>query len=294
MVKSSLYHSLPYLKIMQSIDFQVIGHVCHDWSPNGNLLGGTASYAALFAKKMNLETQVLTSFGNDFEFEETFHKINLQVIPSLQTTFFKNIYDGFARQQFLLKKANNILPNHITTDLKNAKMVLLGPIANEIDFKILEKFENSLIAICPQGWMRRWDKDGKVHHEILENWKAFEKADLVIMSEEDINFQMDLIPRLAALFKILVITKAEKGADVYFKNNKHTFPSFKSNIVDPTGAGDIFATAFLIRYYETKDILQAGIFANAAAAFCIEKKGINGLATRKDILKRIRNHSRKT
>jgi len=160
---------------MSTIDFLAIGHVCHDWTPSGNVLGGTASYAAFFAKKMNLQTAILTSFGSDFEFQNRFQNISLHSIPSTQTTFFKNIYDGSHRQQFLLKKSNNIFTNHIPDNFQNPKMVLLGPIANEIDFDILDKFENSMIAICPQGWMRRWNSEGKVYHQMLEDWSVFKK-----------------------------------------------------------------------------------------------------------------------
>ena len=259
---------------MQEIDFLAIGHVCHDWTPAGNVLGGTTSYASFFAKKMNLQTAILTSFGSDFEFQNRFQNISLHSIPTDQTTFFKNVYDGSHRQQFLLEKSNNIFTNHIPGNFQQPKMVLLGPIANEIDFGILDDFENSMIAVCPQGWMRRWNSDGKVFHQMLDDWSVFQKADIVILSEEDLNFQMNLIPKLAALFNILVVTKGENGADVFFNNNKHTFPSFPTNMIDPTGAGDIFATAFLIHFFETKDIAQAANFANAAASFCIEKKRI--------------------
>ena len=271
---------------MQSIDFLAIGHVCHDWTPSENVLGGTTSYASFFARKMNLQTAILTSFGSDFEFQNRFQNISLHSIPSDKTTFFKNVYDGNNRQQFLLEKSNNIFTNHIPDEIRNPKMVLLGPIANEIDFGLLDKFENSMVAVCPQGWMRRWNSDGKVFHQILRDWPVFKKADLVILSEEDLDFQYDLIPKLAELFNILVVTKGEKGADVFSNNNKHTFPNFSSKMIDPTGAGDVFATAFLIRYFETKDISQSANFANAAASFCIEKKGIEGMASREEILDR--------
>ncbi len=279
---------------MSSIDFLAIGHVCHDWTPSGNVLGGTTSYASFFARKMNLQTAILTSFGSDFEFQNRFQNISLHNIPSEKTTCFKNVYDGQSRQQFLLDKSNNIFTNHIPEDFKNPKMVLLGPIANEIDFGFFDLFENSMMAVCPQGWMRRWDSEGKVFHQTLENWSIFQKADVVILSEEDLTlpagqagFQFDLIPKLADLFNILVVTKGEKGAEVFFNNNKHTFPSFPSRMIDPTGAGDIFATAFLIRYFETKNISQAANFANAAASFCIEKKGTSELPLRKQIETRI-------
>jgi sugar/nucleoside kinase (ribokinase family) len=271
---------------MRNIDFLAIGHVCHDWTPSGNILGGTTSYASFFARKMNLQTAILTSFGSDFEFQNRFQNITLHSIPSKKTTVFKNVYDGSHRQQFLLKKSNNISTIHIPDDFQQPKMVLFGPIANEIDFEILDIFDNSMIAICPQGWMRRWDSNGKVFNQILKDWSVFQKADIIILSEEDLNFQLYLIPKLASLIKILVITKGEKGADVYFENKKHTFPIFPSNMVDPTGAGDIFATAFLIRYFETNDIPLSTNYANAAASFCIEKKGTEGIVSHKDIINR--------
>lgn len=272
---------------MPPIDFLAIGHVCHDWTPAGNVLGGTTSYASLFARKMNLQTAILTSFGSDFEFQNRFQNISLHSIPSEKTTFFKNVYDGSNRQQFLLEKSNNIFTNHIPDDFQNPKMALLGPIANEIDYSVLEKFDNSMVAVCPQGWMRKWNSSGKISHEMLEDWSIFKKADIVILSEEDLNFQFDLIPKLAELFNILVVTKGENGADVFSNNNKHTFSSFSAEMIDPTGAGDIFATAFLIKYFETNDISQAANFANAAASFCIEKKGIEGIASQEEILKRV-------
>ena len=65
---------------MQSIDFLAIGHVCHDWSEEGNVLGGTTSYASFFARKMNLQTAILTSFGSDFEFQNRLHLDRLPLI----------------------------------------------------------------------------------------------------------------------------------------------------------------------------------------------------------------------
>ncbi|MFK7776222.1 MAG: PfkB family carbohydrate kinase [Saprospiraceae bacterium] len=272
---------------MQAIDFLAIGHACHDWTSSGNVLGGTVSYASFFAKKMDLQTAVLTSFGSDFEFQDRFQNISLHSIPSEKTTLFKNIYDGSHRQQFLLEKSNNIFTNQIPDHLQQPKMVLLGPIAHEIDFDFLNKFENAIVAVCPQGWMRRWNSDKKVYHQLLDDWTIFQKADIVILSEEDLDFQFSLIPKLANLFNILVVTKGENGADVYHHNNKHTFPSFPTKMIDPTGAGDIFATAFLIHFFKTKDISLAANFANAAASFCIEKKGIEGIVSRDEILKRV-------
>ena len=107
---------------MRNIDFLAIGHVCHDWTPSGNILGGTTSYASFFARKMNLQTAILTSFGSDFEFQNRFQNITLHSIPSKKTTVFKNVYDGSHRQQFLLKKSNNISTIHIPDDFQQPKI----------------------------------------------------------------------------------------------------------------------------------------------------------------------------
>lgn len=271
------------------MDFLTIGHICHDWSPSGNILGGTSAYASLLSNQLDFRTSIVTSFGKDFEFLNILKNSKLHIIPSDSTTYFKNIYQGSNRTQLLLEKANNITSTNFPKDIPSPKMVLLGPIANEIDLGVLDIFPNSLVAICPQGWMRRWNNKGEVFHKILEDWSIFKKADIVILSDEDINYQMDLIPHLAKLFNILVVTKAENGAEVFYKNNKHTLPAFSTKIVDPTGAGDVFATAFLIRFYETQKVEEAAIFANAAASLCIEKKGIAGIPNRTEILNRIRN-----
>jgi sugar/nucleoside kinase (ribokinase family) len=47
--------------------------------------------------------------------------------------------------------------------------------------------------------------------------------------------------------------------------------------VDATGAGDVFATAFLIKFAQTRDIAQAAGFAHCAASFVVEGVGIDNL-----------------
>ena len=40
-----------------------IGHVCHDKMDNGYKLGGTVSYASLFAAQLGGNTEIITSAG---------------------------------------------------------------------------------------------------------------------------------------------------------------------------------------------------------------------------------------
>ena len=57
--------------------------------------------------------------------------------------------------------------------------------------------------------------------------------------------------------------------------------------VDATGAGDVFATAFLIKYSETQDLALATGFAHCAASFVVEGMGIENLASLEKIEERL-------
>jgi sugar/nucleoside kinase (ribokinase family) len=60
--------------------------------------------------------------------------------------------------------------------------------------------------------------------------------------------------------------------------------------VDANGAGDVFAAAFLIRYFETKDMVMAAQFAATVASFHVEHVGTVGIPTREQAEARWRAH----
>jgi sugar/nucleoside kinase (ribokinase family) len=53
--------------------------------------------------------------------------------------------------------------------------------------------------------------------------------------------------------------------------------------VDATGAGDVFAAAFLKQYHATKDIALSTAFAHVAASFVVEGIGIRNLEAMENI-----------
>ena len=273
------------------MDYLAIGHTCHDWTSSGYILGGTASYVSLFAKKLENRVGIVTSYGVDFEFKETFKDISIQNISAEKTTVFKNTYLASGREQYLLSRASTILAKDIPLDWQSAKMVHIGPIANEVDFSVINLFKNSIVCICPQGWMRRWDDDGKVFYKMIKDWEKLKQADLLILSQEDLGNQLDLIPFLANLFKVLVVTNDSKGADVFFNGKKYHFPAYPVQVVDATGAGDIFAASFLIKYAETLDIATSTAYAHCAASFCIEGIGTTNLPSKKMLNDRFQKYS---
>ena len=282
-----VHHSSFIVHHYKTMNYLAIGHICHDWTSTGYLLGGTASYVSLFAHKLENRVGIVTSYGNNFQFADTFKNIPIHNIPSKQTTVFKNTYLPTGRTQYLLNRATPITATDIPKEWLSVKMVHIGPIANEVDFSVIDLFEDSIVCICPQGWMRRWDDDGKVFYKMIKNWERLKKADLLILSREDLDNQLDLIPDLADMFKVLVVTNDANGADVFFHGKKIHFPSYPVTVLDSTGAGDIFAAGFLIKYAETLDIVQSAGYGHCAASFCIEGIGTSNLPTRKELDNRL-------
>ena len=45
---------------------------------------------------------------------------------------------------------------------RNAPIIHLAPIAQELDAGLAKQFPTSLVGVTPQGWMRGWDENGKV------------------------------------------------------------------------------------------------------------------------------------
>ena len=72
----------------------------------------------------------------------------------------------------------------------------------------------------------------------------------------------------------MVKTKGHEGADVYESNKITTVPSIKTaNVVDTTGAGDMFAAGFLHKILDGKSPIEAASFGCKVASLIIEQYG---------------------
>ena len=266
---------------------QIVGHVCHDLVQEGYILGGTASYSSIMATHLAEEVHLLTSFGPDFMFEELFTNasIKLKSLPSSRTTVFENIYDGGNRTQFMHNRATPINEKEIS-ELQPSEVTLFCPIANEINFD-RQKLKNTMgiKAATIQGWLRTFGHDGQVH-EMMPPLSFLKSFDIVIMSNDDIARLPEFLPQVLNIVPMVVVTENVDGVHIYLDNKVHHFPSFRTDSVDPTGAGDIFATAFLCSYTQRKSIQQAASFAHSAASLSIEGVGISSIPTLKQILNR--------
>jgi sugar/nucleoside kinase (ribokinase family) len=260
-------------------EYLCIGHACHDVKNDGYILGGSSSYASMAATRLGAKAAAWVSCGDDFLFEFVFFSniIDFYKQKALKTTVFENIYQNGHRIQYLRAHADIMDFTQMPKFLNQATIVHICPIADEIDYQLLDCFPNALIGLTPQGSMRQWNNIGEVSPKAMD-WIVFSKADVVILSEDDIRGLEYALPLMIEYAKILVVTKGANGADVYAENRKHYFPSFPIVEQDATGAGDVFAAAFLIKYKATNNISFATAYAHVAASFVVEGVGLENIA----------------
>ena len=82
--------------------------------------------------------------------------------------------------------------------------------------------------------------------------------------------------------RIVVVTKAEKGCDVYADGVSTHYPAAAIDVVDATGAGDTFCSSFLVAYSDTGDIAYSAKYATAAASICCINMGAREGAVSKE------------
>jgi sugar/nucleoside kinase (ribokinase family) len=208
--------------------------------------------------------------------------VELCVLPSRVSTTFSNIYNATGhRIQIVETVAPAIAPSELPAPWASVPLALLGPIAGELPESWATAFPNACVAVAAQGWLRRWDETGRVFPTRWPDPEPFlRNADVVILSQEDVRGDTAYINELAALARLMVITDGRHGASVYQNGDVWHIAARPAKEVDLTGAGDVFAAAFLIRFAETGDAKTAARFANVVASLSVEGVGMTAIPTR--------------
>ncbi|MBI5964859.1 MAG: ribokinase [Chloroflexi bacterium] len=268
---------------LQPVDYLVIGHVAVDITPAGIQLGGTVSYAALTARALGLRVGIVTSFAEGAPIQ-ALGGIAIMNVSAEHSTTFENVKSENGRRQTLHHQAAPLRFEHIPQVWRNAPIIHLAPIAQELESSLAEKLSGSLLGITPQGWMRAWDENGRVAACAWRNSEqVLGQAGAVVLSVEDINRDLELVEEMAHRTRILCLTEGEAGAVLHWNGDRRRFRPLEVEEVDATGAGDIFAAAFFTRYHSTRDPWEAARFATNLAAHSVTRVGLNGVPTAKEI-----------
>jgi 1D-myo-inositol 3-kinase len=232
--------------------FVAVGHVTNDRIDGKVVAGGSALYAGLTARALGAEAEIITSHAPDWVGSTD---LPMRVVPARRTTTFEHVYEGGRRRSWLRSVAAPL------EGIIEADIVFLCPVAGEVDAA-----GRGLVGAGLQGWLRHIDPAGEVSTRPLEK---LPEADVYFASTHDISDPPDV--------PLFLWTDGARGVRVGIDGTFHVLPAAPAHEVDPTGAGDVFAAAFLVALYRTRDPLHAAKVAARAAAIAVEGVGTSAL-----------------
>jgi len=266
--------------------YVLVGTFTKDITLNGYTLGGTVFYSGVQARRLGWDVSVISTAESDIDLSSLEPNTKVYLQASAESSIFKNVYDADGnRVQYLSAKADPITVENAPHLPTPPDVLHLGPLVNEVPLDYGRAFPNAKIGVTPQGWMRSIAPDGKV---TPRRWEEAEQllptVWACVFSEEDVGYDEDEIKRLATLCPVSVCTRNLSAASLFVDGKRYEVPTVPAKIVEPTGAGDVFAAAFFARYAETDEPEQSVRFAHLAAGKSIEGHGVSRVLTREQIL----------
>jgi sugar/nucleoside kinase (ribokinase family) len=269
---------------------------------DGRVLSGCSTNACLAAKKLGMDHVGLVGcVGKDFadRFRVDMKQYGISVnfdSNSLETGGFHLIYDKTGdRTLDVLGVARKITPADFPEAFLESKFILVGPILGEVDLGLVEFIKTSSSAkvfLDPQGLIRTIGPDKRVVHkcdeesfgkiaELVDFVKPNQPESVTITGKTD---PFEALQRLSTMSRgVPIVTLAERGSLLLESGIVHRIPAFGTNAIDPTGAGDVYAGSFIVEFDRTGSLVEAALFASAAASIMVEQVGPDFKMSRKEV-----------
>ena len=264
-------------------DILIAGHIAKDITVNGWRPGGGVLYAAAQASRLGLSAGVVTACSADVVPSSILSDVEWHVLPSDSTTTFENVYRDGVSQQRLLAVGRSIRIEDVPPAWLDAPLALLTSLFHEINADVAPALSKrgALVGLGAQGWLRRLEGD-RVRPMAFEQAPSWLAGDVVFVSEEDLS-EVDRVAEWRDRVPMVVLTRGSRGCTVWDATGRHDISAAPVREVDPTGAGDVFAASFLVRYAAAQDVVEAARFTAAAAALAVCGEGTGGIAGRDEI-----------
>lgn len=270
----------------------IVGPVTIDRFDDGRRVpGGAVLYAARVAESAALRARVLTVASPEAD-TAALQPHETVLLPTEHTLTFAHHLDGAHRRLAVEARPGRTLSAEDVPPTWGAPGVLiLGPLLPEdIDIaSFLDRWPETETALLAQGLQRRVDAEGAVTHldapsEALRD--AARPNVTVFMSEEETSpWPAGALGDLARRAGRVVLTRGDHGALVMRAGETIEVPAQRVEAIDPTGAGDVFATAFILGVRAGDR--AAGRLAAAMAAAAVTVRGPAPLPARATIESRL-------
>jgi sugar/nucleoside kinase (ribokinase family) len=266
---------------MPAPDFVAVGHVTLDQFGDEVRPGGAALFAAVTAHRLGLSAAILTSHGDDFPLDLIPSQIEVVSVSADATTRFAHRHEHGRRVMEVSSLARPLGPDAVPDDWRDAAVVLLAPVIDEVDPLVSTAFEDATLAAAAQGWLRVRERGGSL---TSREWEPPDylvgRLQAIFLSQEDIGGQEDRIVELYQRVPVGVLTVDRHGAFVFVNGERYEVKPRRTTEHDATGAGDVFAAAFLVEYDRTGDAWEAAAAGACAGSLAVEGPGWSSLPDR--------------
>lgn len=238
------------------------------------------SFAARVASAFGLRTAVLTSAATDADLS-SLEGHDVHVVPVHQTLSFEHRGTAAERElRVAQQSARRLVPSDLPVTLRDATEVILAPLTHgDIDLEaFVAAMPGTRLWFLAQGLQRRTGTDGAI--EIASGpsddlVRALSLHSSVFLSgDETGTWSPSELTAVASRCARLVVTRGREGATVFRGSERVEVAACPADVVDTTGAGDVFATAFILGVSKLGlNDRAAGRLASAFAAASVERTG---------------------
>jgi len=197
------------------------------------------------------------------------------------TTRFRISYRGDSRKLELVQRGQRLKPYDIQSSIR---IIHLGPVFMEVGFDTLNyaRRHSEFLSLDLQGLLRTTGQDRVVRLVRRSIDPFLSKCNLVKATEEEARVMAPAATVVATARRLLhkgaqyvIITRGRSGSLLVKKDGSaFHIPSVpESEVVDPTGAGDIFIGSWLAAFSSVRDAFWAGAVGAAFASLSVRGIG---------------------
>ena len=275
----------------------VVGSVAYDSikTPHGeleNALGGAAVYFSLAAQPFT-EVRLVGVVGDDFRVEDeallrerNVDLSGLERVRDGETLRWSGVYSEDMNERQTLAVDLNVFEDYEPTlppRFCDSRFVFLanGPPVTQLS--VLEQADDPVFVMADT--MDLWIQTA--HADLMQ---VLKRIDGLMVNDSEallLTESRDILKAGAQILElgpsIVVIKKGEHGAVLFSGDDVIAMPAFPArDVVDPTGAGDSFAGAFMGHIarageVSVKTCREALAFGTVAASFTVQGFGVAGL-----------------
>lgn len=284
----------------------VVGNICkrieimNNKKSKPELAGSYIS--ALTASKIGHDVTLVSRFPDaiDSETEKKLKSAKLRL--EKQNAWKETVYESKYEQQGKVTKVLSDAGPIVKVNSGNYDVVLIssyyGYVGSDVLTALKKHGENgNILMLDAQSYIKHRGADGVlVYKPWLDKEKYLKHVDVIRLNVKELFYLTGKVSLNSAsdLLKLgpkVVILTVEDKCNYVFHDKTYTkmpFYKIKAKRKFYIGLGEIYDTAFALKYAETKDPKESGFFAEAAASFCLQRNCVKTPLKKVELSKRFK------